>query len=235
MKILVLALISSALLAIGCDTAAITGSGNVTSKDHTVTTFDKMTVKGSIDVDVTYGTTPSVRIEADENLHGRVTVTVVNDMLDISVDGNNVDFTKLKAHVVMPSITALTTYGSGDAKIGNGFSATAVDVRSYGSGNINFVGLDADRLNVKIQGSGNVSVTGVVDENNCTIQGSGDFTAANCPSRQSAIAVFGSGNADVSVSNLLYADIYGSGDIAYHGNPEVRQKVSGSGRIIRKV
>ena len=108
MKILVLALISSALLAIGCDPAAITGSGNVTNKDHAVTTFDKMTVKGSIDVDVTYGTTPSVRIETDENLHGRVTVTVVNDMLDISVDGNNVDFTKLKAHVVMPSITALT-------------------------------------------------------------------------------------------------------------------------------
>lgn len=235
MKILLLTLISSVFLAIGCDPAAITGSGKVTTTDHAVAAFDKITVKGSIDVDVMYGSTPSVTIETDDNLQSRVKVVVVNDMLDLSVDGADVDFTKLKAHIVMPSISALTAHGSGNVNVGDGFSTATFDVRTYGSGNIVFQGLDATKMNVKIQGSGNVNIAGVVDENNCVIQGSGNFTAPNCPTRLSAVAIFGSGNADVSVSTLLFADIYGSGDIAYKGDPEVREKVSGSGKIIRKV
>lgn len=234
MKILIAALFTCALLVVGCDPAAITGSGNITSKDHSVEAFNKLSVKGEIDVAVTYGATPSVRIEADDNLHDRITVRVINNVLELNTNGQDVDFSKVTAHVVMPSINGVTTYGSGDINVGAGFSCATVDIHSYGSGDLSFRGLDAEKVTSRVIGSGKLTYVGNIDNHNCTIDGSGDLIATQCTSRQAAVAVFGSGDADVNVSTLLYADIFGSGNIAYRGDAEVRQKIVGSGKIIKK-
>lgn len=234
MKILIAALFTCAFLAIGCDPAAITGSGNITSKDHSVETFNKLSVKGEIDVDVTYGTTPSVRIEADDNLHDRITVRVINNVLELNTNGQDVDFSKVTAHVVMPSISGVSTHGSGNINVGVGFCSATLDIHSYGSGSLAFRGIDAEKVTSRVIGSGKVSYVGNIDNHNCTIDGSGDLIATQCTSEQAAIAVFGSGDADVNVSSLLYADIFGSGNIAYKGSAEVRQKIVGSGKLIKR-
>jgi hypothetical protein len=43
--------------------------------------------------------------------------------------------------------------------------------------------------------------------------------------------VVGSGSADVRVSGQLHAEVTGSGDITYSGNPTVEKRVSGSGEV----
>jgi hypothetical protein len=93
--------------------------------------------------------------------------------------------------------------------------------------------MDLDDLNLSISGSANVSLCGTVNQFTSSISGSGDVDAYGLNSKNANITIEGSGNFKLSVSDLLTANIYGSGDIQYKGDPVVSSKITGSGKVVK--
>ena len=55
--------------------------------------------------------------------------------------------------------------------------------------------------------------------------------ARSLEGRVAQVAIAGSGDVDVNVSESLDVTIAGSGDVSYLGSPRVSQRIRGSGRV----
>jgi hypothetical protein len=67
-----------------------------------------------------------------------------------------------------------------------------------------------------------------------SISGSGTFDGSQLECRFGSVAVSGSGEAVVFVTEALEVDISGSGEVEYIGDPELSQSISGSGGVTRR-
>jgi hypothetical protein len=87
-------------------------------------------------------------------------------------------------------------------------------------------------MRVSLAGSGNVELEGTAQSLSLTVAGSGSIRLPKMVAESAKIALSGSGVISVHATKSLKADLAGSGNIVYFGNPPVfDQSVSGSGRI----
>jgi len=101
------------------------------------------------------------------------------------------------------------------------------EVSISGSGDINIIDFKNDNLSLNISGSGDITANGEVQTLIAKISGSGLI------SKSATITINGSGDAKIWASDSISAQINGSGDIEYSGNPiNVKSKINGSGDII---
>lgn len=176
--------------------------------------FSRLRVNGSTDVDVRVGAGQSVIVEGSDSQLDRVVTEVKGDTLVVSNRGMYLDNerSKLRVHITVPRLNAVEISGSGDVQV-NALAGSQFAVAISGSGD------------VKAQGSG-------VDSLSVTISGSGDADLRALPTRSAAVNVAGSGDVKVNVTEALSANLLGSGDIRYAGNPRrVNKNVAGSGEI----
>lgn len=105
-------------------------------------------------------------------------------------------------------------------------------VFSKGSADIYVEEINGDFFEIKISGTSSVSAGGNVDNLKIIADGSGEFNLSNLKARRCNIIINGSGDAVLNVTESLSAQINGSGDIIYYGNPQnVSRRVNGSGDI----
>lgn len=101
-----------------------------------------------------------------------------------------------------------------------------------GSGNITVAELNGDSFKVALLGSGIINASGTVDQVNISLDGSGNINCEDLKARAASVRLTGSGNISVYASNSLDANLSGSGNIRYSGNPaNINQTVTGSGSI----
>jgi len=101
-----------------------------------------------------------------------------------------------------------------------------------GSGNIDVSGLVGDSLLVDLPGSGNITVTGTAESVNVSLPGSGNIYCDGLKTKSATVTLNGSGNIKVYASQSLDANLRGSGEIRYDGNPaQVNKSITGSGGI----
>ncbi len=83
-----------------------------------------------------------------------------------------------------------------------------------------------------ISGSCTAELTGRAANEEIAIDGSGDVRAAKVAARKARVQVNGSGDIDVKVADELDAQVNGSGNVVYRGNPRrVPKRANGSGSI----
>ena len=121
---------------------------------------------------------------------------------------------------------------SGSISVGR-LKAKTVDLSSTGSGTINIDGLFADSLTSSLGNSGTVSIAdGVVNHQDLEVSNSGKYSAADVKSKTAKITLSNSGSAYVSVSEEVFLDMSGSGDLYLHGKPKFNSiSTTGSGKI----
>ncbi|HTP00614.1 MAG TPA: head GIN domain-containing protein [Anaerolineales bacterium] len=206
------------LAALACQTltsgmSQVVGSGHAASETRTVPAFDSVELAGSADVNIILADSPSVNVEADDNILPLVETVVNNGKLVIRTKPltNIVPTNKIVVTIAMKSLKDLTLSGSG---------------------NINVGAMTGPELTVDVSGSGNVTVEGTVDNLTVDLSGSGNVNANNLKAKSAKVGVSGSGDVKVNVSDTLDASISGSGNIRYEGNPaQVNKSVTGSGTI----
>jgi hypothetical protein len=198
-------LIASVAMLTAC--SVTTGSGNVVSESRTVSGFTKIDLSGAGDVIIEQNGTEALTIEAEDNLMPKLTSEVVNGTLRLGEKSNlTIHLTKpVTYRVSMKDVSGLMISGSG--------TVTAATIT-------------APSLAVDLSGSGKITVGGAVDQQDLAISGSGEYQAKDL---QTKIA-----SAEISGSDKLDAQLSGSGQLTYYGNPpEVTQEVSGSGRVTK--
>jgi hypothetical protein len=206
-------LIAAAAALVAC--SVTTGSGNVISETRTVSGFTKIDLSGAGDVIIEQNGTEALTIEAEDNLMPKLTSEVVDGTLRLGEKSNmTIHLTKpVTYRVSMKDVSGLMISGSG--------TVTAASIT-------------APSLAVDLSGSGKITVGGTVDQQDLTISGSGEYQAKDLQTKIAAADISGSGNAMVTVSDRLDAQLSGSGQLTYYGNPpQVTQEVSGSGRVTK--
>ena len=188
----------------------IQGSGRIVRQVRPIGSFTTVELDDSTDLEVRLGTTPSLTVEADDNLLPLLTTEVHGDTLVLASHGSYRTQRTPRVWLTVPDLR---------------------EVRVRGSGDVRLAGVANAGLTLNIEGSGDVEAVGRTGMLDATIAGSGDFKLRGLYARNARVRIMGSGDATVAVSGGLDADVSGSGDIRYVGRPawlSVRKGGSGS-------
>lgn len=213
----------------------IRGNGTLSTQQRTVTDFNAVSSSGSFDVYVSNGTTPGVRIEAEENLQEYIETTVEGSQLKVRVrDGIWLRPRRsIKVFVTAPAYNNIALHGSGNLISENRISGPSkISLSISGSGNMN-VDLDAPESYAEMSGSGDINLKGETRKFEGVVNGSGNIKAIDLKTEESSIQINGSGNADVFASTVLNVEVRGSGDVRYKGGARVVSDIKGSGSVAK--
>lgn len=215
-KALFLGLIFSVVL-VSCKKDKIKGEGEIITEERNVNNFYSVEASGSSEVYITQGSVFEVKVKGYENIVPYLETKVENGILYIRFKSNsNIGNDNSEVYITMPALQAITTNGSGNI-IAKG----------------NFLGMEY--FNATTRGSGNISVEKGKSMNyKIVIAGSGDVKSFGLETQQAIVDISGSGDAELTVSKILNANLKGSGNVYYKGGARVEKKISGSGDVVKK-
>lgn len=213
----------------------IKGNGNVTTITRTTSDYEKVSVSGSFDVELVYGTEGKLKLEGEENLLPYIETEVKGGNLKIKVQkGYSIRVSrgkKLLVSVPFKDINSVSLAGSGDVVSKNTIKARSFHTSLAGSGDI-VLDVEANNVTMKVAGSGDLTVTGTTDNLETRLAGSGDIHAYKLKAKDVDVKLAGSGDIRIYAQESLKARVSGSGDISYRGKPSKEDtKVAGSGSI----
>lgn len=233
--------------------AEFVGSGRRGSETRTLGEFTQVRVAGSVDLEARVGAPQSVVVEGDDNLLANVSTEIDKGVLVVAAKESYSTRLGLRVKIVAPRLEGVAIAGSGDAVIegvktpsfrihvaGSGDAVVRgatddLDVTVHGSGDVTFSELAAKKVAVTVMGSGDVRLRGTTDDLTVDIHGSGDVNCADLRAKQVQVTIAGSGDAQVYAAESLEANVFGSGDLTYDGEPpRVKRSVTGSGEILKR-
>jgi hypothetical protein len=203
------------VLAAGCFSHGVPGSGKVISESRAVAGFTSVSLKGSGQLTIDENGTESLTITADDNLLPDLISEVRGNQLILGSRDN------LNINPSRDVVYKLTVKDLNEIVIG-------------GSGSVDAKGIHTDRLKVVIGGSGTLSAAGSAEQQEITLAGSGDYQGQGLKSKTATIGIMGSGGAVLAASDKLDVFIAGSGSIQYIGDPIVTQRILGSGSVQKR-
>lgn len=213
----------------------VNGNGDMVTKNRSVSNYDKVSLVGSMDVELVSGKEGDLKIEAESNLQQYITTEVSNGVLKISVEkGVSISPSRnmgVKVTVPFEDLEGVALTGSGDIMGMDQIKAPEFETQVTGSGNLK-LNLNVRDLNSSITGSGDTELRGNAENFSCKVTGSGDFNAFDLKAGKVNASVSGSGDIEITALEELKARVSGSGDIIYLGNPEKQDfKTAGSGSV----
>lgn len=218
--------------AINLNTSFLEGPGKLTIKEYDLTGFKKIELQGEGNLYLTQGENYSIKIEAGENVLKNLEIDLVEDFLIIEKNWNLFlgNGNSIKVYITMPKIEYLSLVGSGDILGETKINSENLSLFIFGSGDIK-INSESKYLRTGIFGSGNIILDGKSEKTSISIVGSGDCKMKNFETKEVLINIEGSGNVLIKVLESLDVEIAGSGDVTYSGNPEVEEKIYGSGSL----
>ena len=222
-----------------------------------LSSFSKLFTSGQIDVLVQKGSEESVKIVAKGIGTARVITETSNNELHIYLEDGDYRDINVKVYVTYNEIKTLDKSGQGNLEwlsdlVVDNFDLSMNDAGNCnfkgniktgqfnlvktGSGNLNLTAVESNNATFSMTGSGNLTVgSGAVEKQVIELAGTASMSAPGFRVRECNASIHGSGNIEVSVSDLLEGQITGSGNIIYNGNARVNKKtVTGSGKITKR-
>ncbi len=209
----------------------INADGPISTSTLNLADFTGVKLTMDAHVILTQGDEQNVVVEGKSDIINEINLDIHNGVWTIKTDRcvRNVD--DLTFFITLPVLREASVTGSGDIISDNVFIENDVEFNISGSGEID-IAIEADDLDLNISGSGKIKLEGLADEIDASISGSGDIRAFNLPVRLCDINIAGSGDAEVTVSEVLDVNIAGSGDVYFRGNPILDVSITGSGNVV---
>ncbi len=209
----------------GCKNA----HGRTITESRTPAAFHSITNSIGADLVIRQDAAYQVEITTQESVMDDITLRVWNGELIIESNRcfRNAD---IDIFITSPEISAVNNVGSGDIMGDNVWYSDRLSLSVTGSGTID-TEIESDQLYAQITGSGNMKLFGNVVRSDIKISGSGNIASFNLQSEQQEVEISGSGNCEVTTTDLLDVKISGSGNVFYKGNPTVNTDIRGSGGV----
>jgi hypothetical protein len=203
------------ILPVAAATLALTGcigvdAGPTTTQKRDVGSFTRLKAEDQVDVNVRVGEARRLTVRAGEKVIDDVRTEVRDGTLYVGYDGPGIREGRLLVEVSAPAVEALSITGAADVRVD---------------------GLDADAFDVRVTGAGDLAAAGRVQRLTLDISGAGDADLAELAADDARVELSGAGDAEVSASEVLDAEVSGAGDLAYFGEPRLRQALTGDGEI----
>ncbi|UTW59433.1 DUF2807 domain-containing protein [Kordiimonas sp. SCSIO 12603] len=205
---------------------------DVAEQSRNVGSFTEVTLKGSMDAEITVGKERSVRVIADGDIIDRVITEVRGDTLYLEMEkGSYRNIKKLEVIITVPKLEAAGIYGSGDMSIENA-KADSFELDLKGSGDAVLSGAEFGDFTIDLAGSGDINVEGSCSDLKLDLRGSGDVSARRMECESADVDLRGSGDISFYASKQAGVSVRGSGDVDVYGQPSnVRSNVRGSGDV----
>jgi len=240
-----LALLAAVFVALAAAWFTLAGRGGggewVTAEAPPVGPFTRVGLNGFAELVLVQGDREAVTIEASPRATARIRVRAADGRLSIDAVEDR-PWWRFLAHGT-PRPPRITVHFrnlesldiSGAVKVAAGSIETErLAVEASGATSVKVDALRARSLRFSGSGAVKGEFAGVLDDQSVAIAGAGDYRAAALESQTATIAVSGAGRAVVRVAQRLDAEISGAGSIEYIGDPVVRDRISGAGRITRR-
>lgn len=184
----------------------------VSTESRTVGNFSKILSRASVDIVLVQGDR-SIKVEADERVISHLYTEVHNGILEIGIRNYHKSYNTAVVYVSVENIDEIRLDGSGDLSIPDTFSATSMDIKLNGSGDID-ADLNVKDLGIFISGSGDAKISGVKKSLQLVVKGSGDVVVDDMRLTNCSIKLAGSGDVDLSgTTEKLIIGIAGSGNV----------------------
>ncbi len=201
--------------------------------DHDDFTEISLGIPGT--VYISQGTSHKVVVDCDDEIYDRIEIVKSGDRLSIRNESrsNRIGFRRsdLDIYVTIVDLEKLSLSGSGVIKSEGNIDVEDLRLIISGSGKIDLE-VSGEEISIGISGSGEILLEGEADRGDINISGSGDLYAEDLNLNTFEATISGGGNCRVNVEKEITANISGSGDVYYSGNPDkVISNSSGSGKI----
>jgi hypothetical protein len=209
------------------------GDGHIVTQQRNTGSFEKVDVSGGIKVHVRQESSPSVKLELDQNLMEYIDVyTEGNTLVIKEKQGYNVQATKdIIVYVAAPVIKDIDVSGACDIIGDNMISGSQeLNLHVSGSGDI-IMEVTLPKLSAEISGSGSINIKGQATNFSAHVSGSGDVKCFDLMTDITELDLSGSSDAEVNANKQLNIEASGSSSITYKGNASVNQNISGSGSV----
>jgi hypothetical protein len=228
-------------------------TGPMAKQTRSLNVFSKIESGSVCEVDVKFGSKPSLTFEAPKDLLQHLTADVRGDTLSL---GCNTEFfsipneSKIKAHVVATRLTGAEVSGAGTMVI-NGqiheqsFAAGASGAASLtlsanvstfslqadGASKVTIGSLTAHKLSLEGSGAAKCTISGKADSATIETSGACNIYAKSFTVNNAAIESSGASNTELHVVRSLAAEASGASNIHYYGKPQVSPSTSGVANI----
>jgi hypothetical protein len=238
MKNLRLLIFTIVILSISACTQAqfrvtVRGNGNVITKERKAENFTGIKVSSGVDVYLKQGTSMSISVEADENLHEYIITEVKNGVLNVYTDANIREAKRERVYVTMKEINSITTTSAGDIVGETPVKSDRLELSASSAGDIKLEVTSKD-IKINISSSGDMTLTGETDILEADLSSAGDLNAFELKAREADISASSAGDADINVTEKLTARASSAGDINYMGSPKYIDSHSSSAGGIHK-
>jgi len=211
------------------------GSGNVTTETRPVSSFDAIRLDGAGRMVITQGSTPSLEIQAEDNLISMLTSEIQEDTLVLGYQERLwrrtiIPTRPIQYNLTVTDLAQLTLNGAGDIEIQSLQTDTLV-IEINGAGNIVIEDLSAENLTVNLAGTGSIKATGAVSTQVINLDGAGNYQGSDLQTQSTSIKISGLGNGTVWAAETLQVTIAGGGSVSYYGSPQVTQEITGLGEV----
>lgn len=205
-----------------------------------VAPFSGLRVSGHAEVELIQGNREGVDVEPGPRSQAKLRVRNDKDELVISVEAPESSWgffrrgsaRPLRVIVHFRALDAITI--NGDVRVtADAIKADALLVRASGSTSVRLDGLDTPSFRFVGSGAVKGDVAGRASAQQVSISGAGSYRAPDLVSERAEVKVSGAGRVVVNATRTLDASISGAGAIDYFGNPKVRERITGAGRIKR--
>lgn len=217
------------------DSIYIDPSGGIITETRDIRNFDGVRANGNFEVHLIDDSRYKVVVEGDDNVIDYLDSFVSGGVLVLQMrNGYSNRGNRIRIWVYAPDVYEVELNGSGTVVTDNIHNfGDYLDLKLNGSGDIRLRG-DAKTVEVENTGSGDIRLIGNGRRITAHTTGSGDIDALDFVVDEAEAKTWGSGDISLNIWRYLFAEINGSGDIIYVGNPRVDAYRTGSGTIRRR-
>lgn len=226
------------ILALGfltsCDHDSIRASDEVTSLDYSIPDYSRVKISNAFNAYVTFSDTEeSIRIEANENLHGKIIVKREGNALVIrlkkltNVRGN----ATLKVYITIKNIAEFDMAGASSLTLENEWDVQNGKIELSGASDFNGR-VTVDRLDLDMGGASRANIFGNIGSLHADLSGSSHIRDYDLLVERLNLDMSGASEAFISVNESIDIEASGASELNYKGTAVItRKKLSGASEI----
>ncbi|GAB2949218.1 head GIN domain-containing protein [Hymenobacter coalescens] len=230
-------LLAVLLLTTSCDKGEfgpwVRGTGPVETETRAVNAFRRIEAKDHIDVVLTQGTQPELRLEAQRNILDIVETEVSGDqlLLRLTRPTRGKSTKRVRAFVTVPSLSEVAVGDHAAVRSAATWQAGTFRLRVKDHGVAELVLAQTDQLLTTVKDHASAKLSGTAQRHELNGGGHASVQAFDLSTQTAQVSVDDHASASVRVSGQLQAEARDHGRVAYRGQPALTVRTSGHGRV----
>ena len=203
-----------------------------TTKRNISSDFEAISVSNGIDVYLTMGSSTTLSLEADENLHDIIQTEVEDGVLRIYADQNIWSAKRKRIYLSAQDINEIRTTSGAELITENTLKSDELSISVTSGAQVRMT-VDVDNLSCSTTSGADARLEGRANHFVARSTSGSDIKASSLEAKTCEARVTSGADISVNVSEELDASATSGGDIRYSGNPKKIRKNSNSGGDVR--